>query len=69
MDLEGFSRVTAVLGFASGASRRVGLHAFHGAGSYRGDLLTHRLAANPIQHAGDAFSDLVDALGADPSLL
>ena len=62
IDLELFSRFTALLTGASGAVNRVGFHAFHNEGLYRGDLLTKKIAYNPHQHIAKNFISLVDAL-------
>ena len=62
VDLELFSRFTALLAGLSGASRRVGFYRFHGEGLYRGEMLTHRVAYNPHIHIAKNFIGLVDAL-------
>jgi ADP-heptose:LPS heptosyltransferase len=62
IDLELFSRFTALLTIASGATNRVGFHAFHNEGLYRGDFLTKKVAYNPHQHIAKNFIALVDAL-------
>jgi ADP-heptose:LPS heptosyltransferase len=62
IDLELFSRFTALLSGLSGADNRVGFHSFHNEGLYRGDLLTHKVAYNPHQHIAKSFIALVDAL-------
>ena len=62
IDLELFSRVTALLTFVSGAKNRVGFHAFHNEGLYRGNFLTKKVAYNPHQHIAKSFVALVDAL-------
>lgn len=62
IDLELFSRFTALLTAASGAVNRVGFHSFHNEGLYRGDFLTHKVAYNPHQHITKNFIALVDAL-------
>jgi ADP-heptose:LPS heptosyltransferase len=62
IDLEFFARSSAALCFLSGASRRVGYHAFHGEASYRGDLMTHRLSFNPYLHTSQTFQMMVTAL-------
>ncbi len=62
IDLELFSRYTALLTGMSGASNRVGFHAFHNEGLYRGDLLTHKVAYNAHQHIAKNFIAMVDAL-------
>jgi ADP-heptose:LPS heptosyltransferase len=61
IDLELFSRFTALLTALSGASNRVGFHAFHNEGLYRGEMLTHRVAYNPHIHIAKNFVALVDA--------
>src|SRR5690606_38430333 len=62
VDLEFFSRVSAALAYLSGAERRAGLHSFSGEGPYRGDLMTQRVSANPLQHVSHTFRALVEAL-------
>ncbi len=62
IDLELFSRVTALLSFFSGAVNRVGFYGFHNEGLYRGDFLTRKVAYNPHQHIAKNFIALVDAL-------
>src|SRR5689334_19324774 len=64
VDLELFSRFTALLSGLSGAERRVGFHRFHNEGLYRGAMLTHRVAYNPHIHIAKNFIALVDALTA-----
>lgn len=63
VDLEFFSRGSAVLTFLSGARQRVGFHTFFGEGPYRGDLMTHRLSYNPYLHTSQTFMLMVAALG------
>ena len=62
VDLELFSRFTALLTGLSGADRRVGFHRFHNEGLYRGEMLTHRVAYNPHIHVAKNFIALVNAL-------
>ncbi len=62
IDLELFSRFTALLAGFCGAVNRVGFHAFHNEGLYRGDFLTHKVAYNPHQHIAKNFIALVNAL-------
>ena len=64
VDLELFSRFTALLGGLCGAERRVGFYRFHNEGLYRGAMLTHRVAYNPHIHIAKNFIALVDALAA-----
>jgi ADP-heptose:LPS heptosyltransferase len=62
IDLELFSRYSALLTGLSGAVRRVGFHAFHNEGLYRGAMLTHRVMYNPHQHIAKNFIALVNAV-------
>lgn len=66
VDMEFFSRASAILAFLTGARRRVGLHRFTSEGPYRGDLMTHRVQYNPYLHTAAAYYLLVEALRADP---
>jgi ADP-heptose:LPS heptosyltransferase len=65
IDLELFSRYTALLTGLSGAANRVGFHAFYNEGLYRGNMLSHRVAYNPHIHIARNFIALVNALMAD----
>jgi ADP-heptose:LPS heptosyltransferase len=65
IDLELFSRVTALLTGFSGAVNRVGFHAFESEGLYRGDMLTHKVAYNPHMHIAKNFISLGNALLSD----
>lgn len=65
VDMEFFSRASAILAFLTRAPRRVGLHRFGGDGPYRGDLLTHRLNYNPYLHTSQTFLCMVEALATD----
>ncbi len=62
IDMELFSRFSALLTGFSGARRTVGFHAFHNEGLYRGDFLTHKVAYNPHQHMAKNFIALANAL-------
>ena len=65
IDLELFSRFTALLTGLSGATRRIGYHAFHNEGLYRGDLLTHKVSYNSHIHISKNFIALVNAAYAE----
>ncbi len=65
IDLELFSRFTALLTGLSGAARRIGYHAFHNEGLYRGSLLTHEVAYNSHIHISKNFIALVNAAYAE----
>ena len=62
VDLELFSRFTALLTGLSGASNRVGFYSFNNEGLYRGELLTHKVAYNPHVHIAKNFLALVNSL-------
>src|SRR5580704_16382923 len=62
VDLELFSRFTALIAGLSGADRRIGFYRFHQEGLYRGEMLTHRVTYNPHIHIAKNFIALVDAL-------
>ncbi len=62
IDLELFSRVTALLTGFSGALYKVGFHAYFNEGLYRGDFLSHKVAYNPHVHIAKNFIALVNAL-------
>jgi ADP-heptose:LPS heptosyltransferase len=66
VDMEFFSRASAILAFLTGARLRSGLHRFTAEGPYRGDLLTHRVEYNPYLHTATAYYLMVEALLADP---
>jgi len=61
IDLELFSRYSALLGGLCGAARRVGFHAFYNEGLYRGAMLTRRVLYNPHRHIAKNFVALVNA--------
>lgn len=61
IDLELFSRYSALLTGLSGAGNRIGFHAFHNEGLYRGEMLTRRVAYNPHCHIAKNFMALVNA--------
>jgi ADP-heptose:LPS heptosyltransferase len=65
IDLELFSRYTALLTGLSGASNRVGFHAFHNEGLYRGNMLSHKVAYNAHIHIAKNFIALVNSLNAE----
>ncbi|MFA6904086.1 MAG: glycosyltransferase family 9 protein [Gallionellaceae bacterium] len=69
IDLELFSRYSALLTGLSGASNRVGFHAFHNEGLYRGAMLTHKVSYNAHQHIAKSFVGLVNALLSDKAEL
>jgi ADP-heptose:LPS heptosyltransferase len=62
VDLELFSRYSALLTGLSGARRRVGFHRFRAEGLYRGEMLTHRVSYNGHIHMAKNFICMVNAL-------
>lgn len=69
VDMEFFTRFSAILTFLTGAKSRVGFHTFFRDGPYRGDLMTHRLLYNPHLHTSQMFDSMVEALTRDPATL
>ena len=69
VDLEFFTRFSALLTFLTGAEARVGFHAFFGDGPYRGDLMTHRLLYHSRLHTSQIFETMVEALTRNPEML
>lgn len=65
VDLELFSRFTALLTGLCGAVNRVGFYSFHNEGLYRGELLTHKVAYNCHIHIAKNFIALVNSLISD----
>lgn len=65
IDLEFFSRSSAILSYISGAKFRVGLHRFQSELPYRGNLMTHKIQYNPYIHTAIAFRLMVDSLSND----
>lgn len=62
IDLELFSRYSAVLTGLSGARRKVGFHRFHCEGLYRGGMMTHPVSYNGHIHMAKNFVSMVNAL-------
>jgi ADP-heptose:LPS heptosyltransferase len=61
IDLELFSRFTALLTGLCGARCRVGYHIFHGEGLWRGTMLTRKVHYNPHIHITKNFLSLIHA--------
>jgi ADP-heptose:LPS heptosyltransferase len=62
VDMELFSRCTAMISYLSGARNRVGYDQYTGEGLFRGTFLTHRVMYNNHQHMGLNFLALLYAL-------
>lgn len=67
IDMEFFSRASAIFAFLTGATTRAGLHRFSSEYPYRGDLMTHRVQYNPYVHVATQYALLVEAARHDPS--
>jgi ADP-heptose:LPS heptosyltransferase len=66
IDMEFFSRASAIFTMLTGAAIRVGLHRFTGELPYRGDLMTHRVQYLPHLHISMQYAVLVEAAFHDP---
>lgn len=62
IDMESFSRTSAILSYLSGAKKRIGFHRFNSELSYRGDLFTHRVQFNPHLHISISYNLLYQTL-------
>lgn len=69
IDLELFSRYTALLAGFCGADNIVGFHNFHGEGLYRGFMLTRKISYNSHTHMSKNFMAMINALSEDPKTL
>lgn len=61
IDLELFSRATALIAFLTRSAIKVGFHNYHGEGLYRGHFLNRNVSYNPHIHIAKNFIALVDA--------
>jgi ADP-heptose:LPS heptosyltransferase len=62
INLEAFTRFSAILAYLSGAPTNVGFHRFTQEGLYTGDLLTHKVSYNSHLHTWQSLMTLVMAL-------
>src|SRR3989338_1451696 len=62
INLEMFARYSTILGYLSGARKRVGFYRYSMEGLYIGNFLTHRVIYNPHIHTAHSFIALVKAL-------
>lgn len=67
IDLELFSRFTALMTGLSGAANRIGFYSFHNEGLYRGEMLTKRVAYNPFIHISKNFIALINTVISEKS--
>ena len=68
IDMEFFSRASAVISYLTFARKRIGYHRFTCEYPYRGDLMTHKVQYNPYIHTAVAYQLLVEAINADISV-
>jgi ADP-heptose:LPS heptosyltransferase len=61
IDMEFFSRASALIAYLSGAEIRVGCHRYAADLPYRGDLMTHKVQYNPYIHVAHQYDLLVQA--------
>jgi ADP-heptose:LPS heptosyltransferase len=66
IDMDYFSRVTALISFVVCRGNRVGFHPYTNEGMNRGDLLTHRVIYSPHVHTSVAFMSLIRTLFEKP---
>ena len=66
VDMEFFSRASAIISYLSGAKKRVGLYSFTSEHPYRGNLITHKIHYNPYVHVSNYYLMLVKALEEKP---
>jgi ADP-heptose:LPS heptosyltransferase len=66
IDMDLFSRLTALIAFILCRGNRIGFHRYNDEGLYRGDLLTHRVLYSPHIHTSAAFMALVKTLFENP---
>jgi len=67
IDMDFFSRLTALISFLVCRGNRVGFHRYTNEGLYRGDLLTHPVLYSPHVHTSVAFMALIRTLFEDPN--
>jgi ADP-heptose:LPS heptosyltransferase len=69
IDLEFFSRTSAILCFLTGAPIRAGYHRFYGRQNYRGNLFTHRLNYSHYEHLPQTGVALLNSISVLPGKL
>lgn len=57
-DLDFFSRFTAILAYLIKSDKRIGFYRYTFEGLYRGDLLTHKVQYNPLNHISKTYFSL-----------
>jgi ADP-heptose:LPS heptosyltransferase len=66
VDMEFFTRSSAIISYLSGARKRVGYHRFTSEYPYRGNLFSHRVQYNPYLHTAQAYTQLARCIDMDP---
>jgi len=66
INMDFFSRFSALAGFLVSRGNRVGHHRYTDEGLYRGDLLTHRVIYSPHVHTAAAYMALIRTLFEKP---
>lgn len=66
IDMDFFSRLTALISFLVCRGNRLGFHRYNDEGLYRGNFLTHRVIYSPHIHTSAAFMALVKSLFESP---
>ena len=61
IDMEFFSRASAIFSYMTAAKIRIGLHRFTSELPYRGNLMTHNIQYNPYLHTSAFYFSLVEA--------
>ena len=62
INLEMFARYSTILGYISGARKRVGFYRYSQEGLYIGNFLTHKVIYNPHIHTAHSFIALANSL-------
>ncbi|MEK6943348.1 MAG: glycosyltransferase family 9 protein [Nanoarchaeota archaeon] len=62
INLEMFARYSAILGYLSGAGKRVSFYRYSQEGLYIGNFVTHKVIYNPHIHTAHSFIALVSSL-------
>ncbi|MEI8201960.1 MAG: glycosyltransferase family 9 protein [Bacteroidota bacterium] len=68
IDMEFFSRASAIISYLTFARKRIGFHRFTCEYPYRGDLMTHKVQYNPYIHTAIAYQLLVEAIDTNISI-
>ena len=61
-DLEFFSRFTAIFTYLAKAGKRIGFYRYTFEGLYRGNLLTHKVQYNPLNHITKTYLSLAQVI-------